>query len=64
MVLALPATFDGDVLKQAASTLSDDQKAKLEQCDSRYFKNNESIERRLFTFAEERRHEIRIPSAT
>jgi hypothetical protein len=59
--LALPEKFDADVVERVASTLSADRRDALEQCDSRYFKNDENIEQRLFSYIEQNQDEIQIP---
>jgi hypothetical protein len=59
--LALPEKFVPDIVKHVASRISGEGRAKLGACDSRYYKNDESIEQRLFLYIERRQQEIQIP---
>lgn len=46
---------------ESACEPSDDCRAKLEECDARYYANDERVELRLFAFIEAHQHELRIP---
>ncbi|MEI6233534.1 MAG: DMP19 family protein [Planctomycetota bacterium] len=61
-VLGLPDQFDTDAVEQIASELSNESREKLDECDSRYYANDESIEQHLFAYIEEHQHKIQIPS--
>jgi len=60
-VLELPEQFYAHTVERFASHLSDEGAARLDECDSRYYANDESIELRLFSYIEEHQHEIQIP---
>lgn len=60
-VLNLPNPFDVAAVKRATAALSEDAEKKLEECNARYFANDESIDQRLFAYIEQRQEEIRIP---
>lgn len=60
-VLDLPEHFDSDTVAAVAIDLSDEKIKKLDECDSLYYANEESIEQQLFAFIEQHQHEVRIP---
>jgi hypothetical protein len=60
-VLNLPDNFDGDLVRDAVMQLSDAANAKLNECDSQYYTNDEPIVGRLFEYIERERGRIRIP---
>jgi hypothetical protein len=60
-VLELPAGYDDITIAQTVVDLSDDRRAKLGECDSRYYANDEPIADALFTYIEQHQHEIQIP---
>jgi hypothetical protein len=60
-VLQWPEQFDSDIVEQIELGLSDDARGKLDDCDSRYYANDENIEQRLFDYVEKHQHEIQIP---
>jgi hypothetical protein len=61
-VLELPEGVDRDaVQQQVAFELSDEAEERLNECDSRYFGNDEDIEQQLFGYIEQNQHEIQIP---
>jgi hypothetical protein len=60
-VLNLPEQFDADAVGRIASKLSDQSREKIDECDSRYYENDENVEQSLFSYIEEHQREIRIP---
>jgi hypothetical protein len=60
-VLELPAGYDHRTVEQTIVDLPDDRRAKLGECDSRYYDNDEPIADALFTYIEQHQHEIQIP---
>lgn len=50
-------------VQRAARELSVEGHSQLENCDSDYFRNDESIERRLFAYIEQHADEIQLPQA-
>lgn len=60
-VLELPAGYDNIAIEQTVVDLPDERRAKLGECDSRYYDNNEPIADALFTYIEQHQHEIKIP---
>ena len=59
--LELPDQFDADAVEIVASLLSDERREQLEECDSRYYASNETIEQHLFAYIEQHQHEIQFP---
>ena len=60
-VLDLPVAYDAVTVEQVILALSDDCRDVLGECDSRYYKNDESIEDRLFAYIEQHQRDIQIP---
>ena len=59
--LQLPEQYEADNVESVALELSDEDREKLGQCDSRYYENDESIAEKLFAYIEQHQHKIRIP---
>jgi hypothetical protein len=59
--LALPKSFDADIVRDIAGELSEERRGRLAKCDARYFKRPENIEERLFAYIELHQKKIAIP---
>jgi hypothetical protein len=62
--LQLPEQYQAENVESVAMELSDEEREKLGECDSRYYENDENIAENLFAYIEQHQHEIRIPHVT
>ena len=58
-----PQHYDAAALEEAFENLSEEGQARFDECDTRYYENEEPITASLFAYIEQNQHDSRIPYA-